>query len=160
MSAYTRPKPPGLIIAHLQARVRAKPAEKYFAIQRHTIMKFIQEHGISINLWHKRCRGIMPVPTIESLIEAGKVYCVITPSFNCSRSYGGMWPELWQVCIKHHVRLIFINDEDDHRYLGEPNIFNEGYWSFQQAPLNKEDLSAIKMLKIAKAISRDNPKGK
>ena len=137
MQQSKRQKPPGLVVAHLQARVRAKPAEKYFASQRYAITKFIQEHGISINLWHRRCRGIMPVPSIESLIEAGKVYCVIIPSFNCSRSYGGMWPELWQVCIKHHVRAIYINDESDNSYNDEPNIFFNGYWSFQQAPHGK-----------------------
>ncbi|NPV69024.1 MAG: hypothetical protein HPY55_00075 [Firmicutes bacterium] len=45
--------------------------------QRERIEAFAFTYGVKIDMWHIRAKGLVPIPTLEQMIEEGRVYAVI-----------------------------------------------------------------------------------
>lgn len=125
---YVRPRrPPGLVIAYMQARLPAGRARPIIERQRRVVEDFVSYFDIPVDLWYWRAKGLQPLPTPEQLIAEGRVYCLIAERFDKLRGCKGQWPELWEVASQHRVRHILIQERADFTYNLEPSVFREGW---------------------------------
>ncbi len=123
-----RRRPPGLVIAYMQARLPAKRARPVLERQRLRLRDFALEYGIRVSMWYMRAKGLSPLPTVEQLIEEGKVYALIATDWDKTRACVGHWPDIGKLCAEHRVRRIYLKEGVDFSYHGERH-FAEG-WEF------------------------------
>lgn len=125
---YVRPRrPPGLVIAYMQARLPAGRARPIIERQRMVIEHFVGALGIPVDIWYWRAKGIQPLPTPEQLIESGQVYCLIAERWDKLRGCQGQWNDMMPILDKHRVRTVLIAERADFQHYGEPYLFEFGW---------------------------------
>lgn len=124
----------GLVIAHIQTMVPSVRGFSALARQRSIIGDCIMALAIRIDGWHVRAKGLRPLPTIEDLIVAGRVYAVVASEWSKTRGCRGYWQDLGPLCEERNVRRVYVSEEQDLSFYGEPNAFIRGRWVRTQVP--------------------------
>ena len=98
----------GLVVAYAQARLPLPRARPYLLRQLRRIEAAARAEGIPV---HVRCIGFESRPTVEELIQQGRVRMLLAWRFGNLVGEQGLWPDVWRVAVGSGVGIRLTADD-------------------------------------------------